>query len=126
MKKMRSVDLDRAEARAAAITSIADPLELGGELTLAAYRAVISDARTKLGTYNTLLSGTDEARSRFLVAERKLADWSDRMLAAVGAVYGRNSDAYEKAGGKRKDARRPSQTDTASEENTPDETPAAA
>lgn len=115
-KKNRSLVLDRAETRAAAMSSIADPLELGGVLTLAAYRDVITDARGKLNRYNMLLSEADEARSQFILAERTVGDWSERMLAGVASQYGKTSDEYEKAGGARKGGpRKPMRNETDSE-----------
>lgn len=106
IKRTRSAVLENAETRAAAIATLPQPVELGGELTLIAYLSVITATRSKLTTYNSLLSDVDQARREFLVAQRNLADWSDRMLAGVGATFGRNSDAYAQAGGVKKSERR--------------------
>ena len=105
-KRNRSVVLDRAESRAAAISTIASPLELGGELTLAAYQTAIATARTKLADYNTVLTTSDTSRREFEKLERELADLSDRMLAGVGSAYGKNSAQYAKAGGVPKSERK--------------------
>jgi uncharacterized protein YciW len=110
-KRNRSIILDRAQSRAAAIATIAETVELGGELTLAAYTASITEAQTKLNAYNTKLTDADTFRREFERIERNLADLSDRMLAGVGAVYGKNSDAYAKAGGvKKSERKRPSRS----------------
>jgi hypothetical protein len=111
IKRTRSAVLENAETRAAAIATLPAPLELGGELTLIAYQAEITATRNKLTAYNSVLADADQARREFLVAERRLADWSDRMLAGVGAVYGKNTDAYAKAGGvKKSERKRPSRS----------------
>ncbi len=110
IKRNRSVILDRAATRAAAISTIAPTLELGGELTLAAYQTAIANTRTRLADYNTVLTSSDTSRREFEQLERGLADLSDRMLAGVGSVYGKNSAEYAKAGGvpKSERKRRPS------------------
>jgi hypothetical protein len=105
-KKQSSQSLERANTRAAALASIDPALDLGNEITLAAYKAALSNTRGLMDTYNTLLSQVDEASSRFKQSEKALNDWTDRMLAAVAARFGRESDEYEKAGGTRKSERR--------------------
>ncbi|CAM3169845.1 hypothetical protein [Rariglobus hedericola] len=106
IKRTRSAVLENAETRAAAIATLPQPLELGGELTLTAYQTEITGTRTKLANYNSVLADADQARRDFVIAERKLADWSDRMLAGVGAYYGKNSDVYAQAGGVKKSERK--------------------
>lgn len=102
----RSVILDRAQTRAAAIGTITPPLELGGELTLAAYQTAIAATRTQLDEYNALLANSETSRREFERLERNLADLSERMLAGVGSVYGKNSETYVKAGGVLKSERK--------------------
>ena len=75
-------------------------------MTIEAYNAAIEDTRSKLTAYNTLLSQSDEAANVFDAAEANLRDLTDRMLAAVAARYGRDSNEYEQAGGKRKSDRK--------------------
>lgn len=118
LKKNRSLVLDRAQTRAAAVQAIAGIEQLGGEATLPAFQAVIDDTRAKLQSYNTLLAQADEAREVFLKAEIQLADWHERILAAVGVQYGKTSDAYVTAGGTRKYSRQraSTQTETTTEE----------
>jgi len=53
-----------------------------------------------------LLSQSDEAKNQFEAAERLVRDMSERMLAGVAARFGKDSDAYEKAGGTRKSERK--------------------
>jgi protein involved in polysaccharide export with SLBB domain len=105
-KRTSSRALQNASARAAGIESIDPALDLGGGLTIAAYNAAIQDTREKQTRYNTLLAESDEAANVFEAAEAGLRDLTERMLAAVSAKFGRDSNQYEQAGGKRKSDRK--------------------
>ena len=106
LKKTSSMVLDNAAARAAGLESINAVLDLGNTLTVVSYKTAITAAQTALNGYNTLLSQTDEASNAFQMAEAKVRDLSDRMLAGVAARYGRESDEYEMAGGTRRSERK--------------------
>jgi hypothetical protein len=105
-KRNRSIILDNAETRAAALAAIEPPLTLGGEVTLAAYQAKIVATRETQSRYNGLLAEADKVRVELSRAERDLANFSERILAAVGGLYGRDSHTYVAAGGSLKYARR--------------------
>jgi len=105
-QKKGSKVIDAALRRAAGLASISENLDLGQGLTLENYRKAISEAQAKLDAYNELLSKVDAALNEFIAAEKNLRDLSERMLSAVAAVYGKDSDEYEKAGGKRKSERK--------------------
>jgi hypothetical protein len=105
-KKTSSLVLDSAQARAAGLESIDPQLDLGGGLTLASFKAAITETQGKMTAYNTLLSQVDEAANGFAEAERKLRDLRDRTLAGVAARYGRSSDQYQMAGGTRPSERK--------------------
>jgi hypothetical protein len=108
-KRNRSIVIDRAQSRAAAISTITPAVELGGELSLATYQTSIAEAQTQLNAYNTKLTDADTFRREFERIERNLADLSERMLAGVGAIYGKNSVEYAQAGGvKKSERKRPS------------------
>lgn len=104
--KRSSKDLELAERRLAGITSISSSLDLGGGLTVASYRSRIEGVKSKLETYNQLLSKVDAALNEVVDGEKSLRDTSERMLAGVGSKYGKDSDEYEKAGGKKKSERK--------------------
>ena len=101
-KKRTSPIAEAAGTRAAALESIDASLDLGNGLTLAGYRSAISGVAFQLGAYNTKLSELDGLLNALEAGEKSLADLSERMLSAVGAKFGKNSDAYEKAGGTKK------------------------
>jgi hypothetical protein len=105
-KKLNSSSITKANGRAAALASIDPALDLGGDLTLVNYRAAILAASNKQAEYNTLLSQVDELHNQFQELEKTLNDLSERMLTGIAAKYGKNSDEYEKAGGKKKSERK--------------------
>ena len=100
-KKKTSQVIEKAELRADSLKSIDDTLSLTGELTLATYKAKIDEVKASLSAYNTKLSELDGHLNVFLAKEKELRDLSTRMLAAVAAVYGKDSTEYEQAGGTR-------------------------
>ncbi len=105
-KKQRSLTIDKAQARQAALLSISDKLDFGNGLTIKAYEQLLDQTRTSLRVYNTLLSQLDQSQNDFRALEKALADMSDRMLTGVATHYGKNSSEYEQAGGTRKSERR--------------------
>jgi hypothetical protein len=106
IRKGSTLTLDTAMKRLAGLESITPQPDFGGGLTLAAYRAALTDAQAKLESYNTSLANSDQAANWFAAAEGALRDLNDRILAGVAARWGRNSDQYEKAGGTRKSERK--------------------
>lgn len=105
-KKKRSIVIDKARSRQAALLSVGDKLDFGNGLTTAAFDKTLDDTQKALTAYNTLLSETDQAYNSFQSFEKSLADTSDRMLTGIATQYGKNSDEYEMAGGTRKSERR--------------------
>jgi len=110
MKRNRSTTIETASARVAGMESIAPTLDFGAGLNVDGYKAAITDTLARRTAYNTLLSQADEAKMAFDAAEKRLSDLSDRMLAAVGGKFGRNSMEYVKSGGKVKSGRRKPRT----------------
>jgi len=106
--KRTSAVSEAAKLRLAGLQSIDPLLDLGGGLTVASFKADIEDVDGELNTYNTMLSNVDQVSNRLETKEDKLNDKSTRMLAAVGARFGKDSDEYEKAGGTRTSERKKS------------------
>ena len=104
--KKTSPTLESAQTRLAALSSIDPKLSLGTGLGIDDYSTKITSTRQCLDTYNTLLSQVDGVYNDFLAEEASLRDLSERMLAGVAAVYGKDSDQYEQAGGVRKSERK--------------------
>ena len=105
MKRTSKV-LERAQQRAAGLTSISPTLDLGGGLTLTAFTGEIAAIQARQETYNVALSAVDAAYNNLLAGERNLADLTERVFAGVAARYGKDSNEYEMAGGTRRSERK--------------------
>jgi hypothetical protein len=90
-----------AQERAANLRGIDPALDLGSDLTLAAFNAEIAATQNLLDTYNAKLAKADAAGNDFQAAEKNLRALSARMLAGVGMKFGKDSNEYEMAGGTR-------------------------
>src|SRR5204862_90203 len=105
-KKRSTSHFDQAVTRLAALRSIDTQMDLGNGLTLAIYTSAVTDLRNRVDDYNTYLSHVDEKKNQIGESELKLRDLSERMLAGVASKFGKNSNEYEKAGGRRKSERK--------------------
>lgn len=99
--RRKSTILENAAQRSSSLKAVSDKLDLGPGLSLASFDQAITDTRAKLDDYNQAVAVLDEKQNGLEASEKTLADLSSRMLAGVGAQYGKDSDEYEKAGGVR-------------------------
>ena len=104
--KKTSIVLEKAENRAAAISSIQEDLDLGNDLTLPAYREAIDLLRQVQAKYNAQLSSLDQTYNEFLDVEKNVSEMSELMLSGVKVKFGRDSYEYEMAGGVRQSERK--------------------
>ncbi|PSN15599.1 hypothetical protein C7271_20760 [filamentous cyanobacterium CCP5] len=110
-RKRNSSALSKAERRNEALLSLNPDLDLGNGLPVEQYETHINDVREKLAAYNVARATVGVAQNALVEAERKLNIYSSQMLSGIAAVYGRESDEYEMAGGTRtSDRRRPTRT----------------
>ncbi|MGC1376147.1 MAG: hypothetical protein WA821_07995 [Anaerolineales bacterium] len=105
-RKRTSKELEKAQQRANNLKSIDAKLDLSNGLTLAAYQTEIASLQANLETYNNHLSALDAQANDLLAQEKAMAALSERMLEGVSAKYGKDSNAYEQAGGVRKSERK--------------------
>jgi hypothetical protein len=113
-QKRRSTILAKAQARLQGLQSVQPEMALGNSLTLQAYADLIAAVDDRLIAHNVALSAADRTRIELVELETALSTLSSRMLSAVVANYGKNSKAYEMAGGKLpKPARRTSKPPSA-------------
>ena len=105
-KKKNSKTIDAAKVRLASIKSIDPVFDLGNGKTAAAYQTAIDNSQTDLDKYNTQLSQVDDAYNKHLASEKVLKNVSEAMLIGVADKFGKDSDEYEKAGGKKKSERK--------------------
>jgi len=104
--KRSSATLQRAEKREAGLQSISPALDLGNQLTLEGYSALIETLRSQIATYNTALSNLDDLSRQLKDTEHQLRNRSEQMLMGVAVKYGNDSGEYGKAGGVPKSERR--------------------
>ena len=103
--KRASKELKKAQDRANNLKSIDPKLDLGSGMTLAAYQAEIASLQANLEAYNNQLSALDAQANDLLAQEKAMAAFSERMLDGVSLKFGKDSNAYEQAGGVRKSER---------------------
>lgn len=101
-KKVSSNIYEASLQRCAAVKSIDPKLDLGNGISVVDYEKEIETLREEMEAYNTLLSRVDEQMARFHEQEKRVADFSERVLLGVGMAYGKNSTEYTKAGGTKK------------------------
>ena len=105
-QKKTSKIVESASVRLAGIKSIGKDLDLGNGVTAKSYSELIEETKKLLEEYNTALSVVDEKLNLYQVKEKELKDLHERVLISVAAKYGKNSNEYEKAGGKKKSERK--------------------
>jgi hypothetical protein len=104
-KKTSSI-VTNAKVRISGMKSINATLDMGNGMSIQAYQSSIQDAEAKIEAYNTAIANIRQMESEAIAAEKKLAEYSERMLCTVAGYYGRTSDEYEMAGGTKRTNRR--------------------
>lgn len=100
-RRKSSEIIAEAQERSGNLRAIDPNLDLGNNLTAAAYDAKIVETQAALDAYNGLLAQADGAGNDFQAVEKELRNLSSQMLSGVKVKYGRDSNEYEMAGGKR-------------------------
>ena len=107
-RKRSSRTLNRVRQRSTGLKSINPNIDMGDGLSAKAFTGMVNDLQNMLDAYNTALADADVLKNRLADAEKTLAEYSERILLAVAAKYGKNSDEYERIGGVRtNDRKRP-------------------
>jgi hypothetical protein len=104
--KRTSKSIVQAQQRVAGLTTIDPNLDLGNNLTLAAYEQEIARTQAALDAYNNALAAADAAQNVLQDAEKALVTYTERMRMGVAAKHGKDSHEYELAGGTRISERR--------------------
>lgn len=99
--KRGSAVLETARQRLAGLKSITPKPDFGPALALEAYEQEIDGVAADLDEYNQTLTLLDRQQNNVKARETRLRELNRRMLAAVEAAYGPDSDQYEAAGGTR-------------------------
>lgn len=95
-----------ARQRLAGLNKITPAPNLGPNISVAAYQAVLNDTAALEESHNQLAAQMDDSSNRFDAQENLMADWNRRVLSAVEAQYGPDSSEYEMCGGTRKSERK--------------------
>src|SRR5947209_20098271 len=93
----------KAIVRSNNLKAISPTLDLGGGLTVAAFDQLIAKAEAAQDDFNQTIAVLDEKGNILDALLKETRDMNTRLLAGVGARYGKNSNEYEKAGGVRQD-----------------------
>ena len=109
--KRKSETLEIARRRLAGIQQINPQPDFGPGVTIAGYLAEIEGFIDEQNAYNGDIAALDERSNRLDAREQRLADYSLRILAAVKAQFGPDSNEVELAGGvRRSDRKKPVRT----------------
>jgi hypothetical protein len=104
--KRKSETLESARRRLAGIQQISPKPDFGPGLSLEAYEAEIEGFIDDQNAYNGDIAALDERANQLDTRERRLADFNQRILAAVKAQFGPDSNEFELAGGVRRSDRK--------------------
>ncbi len=100
-RRRSSIIIRKAQVRVSNLAAISPTLDLGHNLTLAGLRTQLEATQAALDLYNIKLAEADAALNNLKAEEKALQTLSVRLLGAIGAIYGKNSNEYEQAGGTR-------------------------
>jgi hypothetical protein len=110
-KRRNSPVLEKATTRASNLKAISPTLDLGPGLTLVEFQQKIAEFTAEQDAYNSLIATLDEKKNSLELKEKALDELNSRMLAGVGARWGKNSNQYEQAGGTRTEERKKKKDD---------------
>jgi len=105
-QKRSSVALETARRRLAGLKQISPKPTFVADLTPEIYEAEINGYSDDQDKYNGVLAALDEQTNELDAREERLANLSQRILAAVRGLYGPDSNEYEQVGGVRSSDRK--------------------
>jgi ABC-type hemin transport system substrate-binding protein len=103
--KRSSSVLTKAQLRASGLKAIDPNIDFGNNNSLQNMIQQIEQLSAKLDSHNTALVMINASRTDIEQLEKNLSALSEKMLLAVAAKYGKDSNEYEMAGGVRKSDR---------------------
>lgn len=101
-KKRTSPAFEKLAQRLSGLKAIDEKLDLGNNLTVDSIIQKIVAYNGELEEYNIMLSNTDTKLNEIEAMEEAANNLSEIILFAVAAKFGKDSNEYEMAGGKRK------------------------
>ena len=106
LKRTSSPTLEKARHILAGLKQITPKPEFGPELTETLFEGEINGFGNDLEAFNGGLAEIDDQQNRLDDRELKLSDFSQRIQAAVKALYGPDSSEFEVIGGVRRSDRK--------------------
>ena len=103
--KAKPINLETARQRLAGLKKITNS-DFGAGMNPTDYGGDITALTVKLDDYNGLLAAIDEAQNDLQKMEIALRDKNARILSAVEARFGSDSNEYEMVGGTRRSERK--------------------
>jgi hypothetical protein len=94
-EKANSPTLDQSQLGIDKLRSINPNLDLGNGLTVPVLAAAIEETRTTIASYNTTVAELERTNRMMKEQEQALASLLKRIVLAVGAKYGENSEEYK-------------------------------
>lgn len=91
----------QAEKRLSGLKAIDPTLDLGNGLSVSDFEQDLDVIKAKIVTYNTALSTADKESNEINAGLKAMRAFNRRILAAIGAVFGYDSNEYEMVGGTR-------------------------
>lgn len=73
----------------------------GGGLSIAGFNEQLVSLKERIVLYNSALSEADKESNAIDAGLKAIREFNRRILAAIGAVYGYDSNEYEMVGGTR-------------------------
>ena len=104
--KRKSEILEIARRRLAGILQISPKPNFGEGITVEGFAAEIEGFIDDQNAYNGDIASLDERGNLLDAREQRLADFSQRILAAVKGQFGPDSNEFELAGGVRRSDRK--------------------
>lgn len=101
-KKRTSSAFEKLTLRLSGLKTIDEKLDLGNDLSVSALTQKVAAYNSHLEEYNILLGSTDSKLNEVVELENEANDISEKILIAVAAKYGNDSNQYQMTGGKRK------------------------
>jgi len=98
-QKKKSRILDTANQRIKGIEAFAPNLDFGNNKNIITYKKLVSEVKNAMKIYNQKMTEKNQAKKDLDQKQKELAGLNTEMLAGVKAVYGRDSNEYEKLGG---------------------------
>ena len=105
-QKRTSEVLEIARQRLAGLRQILPKPNFGPVMSEEAYEAEIETYSNELDSYNGEIAGLDDKANRLDVLEQRLADFNQRIQAAVRMQFGPDSSELELVGGVRRSDRK--------------------